>query len=135
MPYGRGVAALFSGASGTGKSMAAQILASDLCTVLYRIDLSKTVSKWLGETEKNLGQIFDQAQQNWAVLFFDEADALFAKRTQEKDSNDRHANLEVAYLLQRIKDYDGLVILATNLKRISIRPFCAAANRGGLPHA
>ena len=117
MPYGRGVAALFSGASGTGKSMAAQILASDLCTVLYRIDLSKTVSKWLGETEKILSQIFDLAQQNSAVLFFDEADVLFAKRTEVKDAHDRYANVEVAYLLQRMEDYDGLAILTTNLKQ------------------
>jgi len=117
MPYGRGVAALFSGASGTGKSMAAQILASDLCTVLYRIDLSKTVSKWLGETEKILSQIFDLAQQNSAVLFFDEADVLFAKRTEVKDAHDRYANVEVAHLLQRMEDYDGLAILTTNLKQ------------------
>jgi hypothetical protein len=117
MQYGRGVAALFSGASGTGKSMAAQILASDLCTVLYRIDLSKTVSKWLGETEKILSQIFDLAQQNSAVLFFDEADVLFAKRTEVKDAHDRYANVEVAYLLQRMEDYDGLAILTTNLKQ------------------
>ena len=117
MTYGRGVAALFSGASGTGKSMAAQILASDLCTVLYRIDLSKTVSKWLGETEKILSQIFDLAQQNSAVLFFDEADVLFAKRTEVKDAHDRYANVEVAYLLQRMEDYDGLAILTTNLKQ------------------
>ena len=117
MQYGRGVAALFSGASGTGKSMAAQILASDLCTALYRIDLSKTVSKWLGETEKILSQIFDLAQQNSAVLFFDEADVLFAKRTEVKDAHDRYANVEVAYLLQRMEDYDGLAILTTNLKQ------------------
>lgn len=117
MPYGRGVAALFSGPSGTGKSMAAQIIACDLCTVLYRIDLSKTVSKWLGETEKILSQIFDLAQQNSAVLLFDEADVLFAKRTEVKDAHDRYANVEVAYLLQRMEDYDGLAILTTNLKQ------------------
>lgn len=117
MPYGRGVAALFSGPSGTGKSMAAQIIACDLCTVLYRIDLSKTVSKWLGETEKILSQIFDLAQQNSAVLLFDEADVLFAKRTAVKDAHDRYANVEVAYLLQRMEDYDGLAILTTNLKQ------------------
>jgi hypothetical protein len=117
MPYGRGVAALFSGPSGTGKSMAAQIIACDLCTVLYRVDLSKTVSKWLGETEKILSQIFDLAQQNSAVLLFDEADVLFAKRTEVKDAHDRYANVEVAYLLQRMEDYDGLAILTTNLKQ------------------
>jgi hypothetical protein len=117
MPYGRGVAALFSGPSGTGKSMAAQIIASDLCTALYRIDLSKTMSKWLGETEKILSQIFDLARQNSAVLLFDEADVLFAKRTEVKDAHDRYANVEVAYLLQRMEDYDGLAILTTNLKQ------------------
>lgn len=117
MPYGRGVAALFSGPSGTGKSMAAQIIACDLCTALYRVDLSKTVSKWLGETEKILNEIFDLAQQNSAVLLFDEADVLFAKRTAVKDAHDRYANVEVAYLLQRMEDYDGLAILTTNLKQ------------------
>jgi ATPase family associated with various cellular activities (AAA) len=117
MPYGRGVTALFNGPSGTGKSMAAQIVAGDLGSVLYRIDLSKTVSKWLGETEKILSRIFDLAQQNSAVLFFDEADVLFAKRTEVKDAHDRYANVEVAYLLQRIEDYDGLAILTTNLKQ------------------
>jgi hypothetical protein len=117
MPYGRGVAALFSGPSGTGKSMAAQIIACDLCTALYRIDLSKTMSKWLGETEKILSHIFDLARQNSAVLLFDEADVLFAKRTEVKDAHDRYANVEVAYLLQRMEDYDGLAILTTNLKQ------------------
>jgi SpoVK/Ycf46/Vps4 family AAA+-type ATPase len=117
MPYGRGVAALFSGPSGTGKSMAAQIIACDLCSALYRVDLSKTMSKWLGETEKILSHTFNVAQRNSAVLFFDEADVLFAKRTEVKDAHDRYANVEVAYLLQRMEDYDGLAILTTNLKQ------------------
>ena len=113
---GRGITALFSGPSGTGKTMAAEVLARDLDLDLYRIDLSQIVSKWIGETEKNLARLFDAAERSGAVLFFDEADALFGKRTEVSDSHDRYANIEVDYLLQRMEDYRGLAILATNMK-------------------
>jgi ATP-dependent 26S proteasome regulatory subunit len=113
---GRGISALFSGASGTGKTMAAEVLANALRLDLYRIDLSAVVSKYIGETEKNLRRVFDAAEESGAVLFIDEADALFGKRTEIKDSHDRYANVEVSYLLQRMEQYRGLAILATNLK-------------------
>jgi hypothetical protein len=117
LPYGRGLTALFSGPSGTGKTMAAQIIARDLGVELCRVDLAKTVSKYIGETEKNLERIFDAAEQASAVLLFDEADALFGKRTEVKDAHDRYANVEVAFLLQRMESYRGLAILTTNLKQ------------------
>jgi ATP-dependent 26S proteasome regulatory subunit len=113
---GRGLSALFSGSSGTGKTMAAEILANHLRLDLYRIDLAGVVSKYIGETEKNLRKVFDSAEQSGAILFFDEADALFGKRTEVKDSHDRYANIEVNYLLQRMEEYKGLAILATNRK-------------------
>ena len=113
---GLGISALFSGASGTGKTMAAEVLAKELRLDLYRIDLSAVVSKYIGETEKNLRRIFDAAETGGGILLFDEADALFGKRTQVKDSHDRHANVEVSYLLQRMEAYQGLAILTTNLK-------------------
>ena len=113
---GLGISALFAGASGTGKTMAAEVLANDLELDLYRIDLSQTVSKYIGETEKNLRRIFDAAEESGAVLLFDEADALFGKRSDVKDSHDRYANIEVSYLLQRMEAYRGLAILTTNLK-------------------
>ena len=113
---GRGMAAMFCGTSGTGKTMAAGILARTLDLDLYRIDLSAVVSKYIGETEKNLARIFDAAEAANAILFFDEADALFGKRSEVKDSHDRHANVEVSYLLQRMESYDGIAILATNLR-------------------
>lgn len=113
---GLGLSALFSGPSGTGKTMAAEVLAKELNLDLYRIDLSAVVSKYIGETEKNLRRIFDAAETGGAILLFDEADALFGKRTQVKDSHDRHANVEVSYLLQRMEAYQGLAILTTNLK-------------------
>ena len=113
---GRGMAALFSGSSGTGKTMAAGIIARSLDLDIYRIDLSSVVSKFVGETEKNLARIFDAAESANAVLFFDEADALFGKRSQVKDSHDRYANIEVSYLLQRMENYTGIAILATNLR-------------------
>ncbi len=113
---GRGISVLFSGPSGTGKTMAAEILAGHLELDLYRIDLAGVVSKYIGETEKNLRKVFDAAEQSGAILFFDEADALFGKRTEVKDSHDRYANIEVNYLLQRMEDYRGLAILATNMK-------------------
>jgi hypothetical protein len=113
---GRGIGALFAGPSGTGKTLAAEVLAGQLDLDLYRIDLSGVVSKYIGETEKNLRRVFDAAEQSGAILFFDEADALFGKRSEVKDSHDRYANIEVSYLLQRMEDYRGLAILATNLK-------------------
>ena len=116
VPYGQGVAALFSGPSGTGKTMAAQIIARDLGVDLLQVDLSKTVSKYIGETEKNLDRVFDAAERTAAVLLFDEADAVFGRRTEIKDAHDRHANVEVAYLLQRLEAFRGLTILTTNLK-------------------
>jgi vesicle-fusing ATPase len=113
---GLGITALFAGESGTGKTMAAEVIARDLGLDLYRIDLSAVVSKYIGETEKNLRRLFDAAETGGAVLLFDEADALFGKRSDVKDSHDRYANLEVAYLLQRMEAYHGLAILTTNLK-------------------
>jgi len=113
---GLGISALFAGASGTGKTMAAEVLANELRLDLYRIDLSSVVSKYIGETEKNLRRIFDAAESGGAILLFDEADALFGKRSEVKDSHDRYANIEVSYLLQRMEAYRGLAILTTNLK-------------------
>jgi hypothetical protein len=113
---GLGISALFTGASGTGKTMAAEVLAGELQLDLYRIDLSQVVSKYIGETEKNLRHVFDAAEESGAVLLFDEADALFGKRSEVKDSHDRYANIEVSYLLQRMEAYRGLAILTTNLK-------------------
>ena len=114
---GLGITALFSGESGTGKTMAAEVVAQELQLDLYRIDLSAVVSKYIGETEKNLQRIFDAAEVGGAILLFDEADALFGKRTEVKDSHDRHANVEVSYLLQRMEAYRGLAVLTTNLKQ------------------
>ena len=111
-----GVTVLFAGPPGTGKTMAAEVITSDLGLDLYKLDLSTVVSKFIGETEKNLGRIFDEAQSSSAVLFFDEADAIFGKRSEVKDSHDRYANMEVSYLLQRMEQYDGVTILATNLR-------------------
>jgi ATPase family associated with various cellular activities (AAA) len=113
---GLGISALFAGASGTGKTLAAEVLAHELKLDLYRIDLSSVVSKYIGETEKNLRQVFDAAEDGGAILLFDEADALFGKRSEVKDSRDRYANIEVSYLLQRMECYPGLAILTTNLK-------------------
>ncbi len=114
---GNGLKALFSGPSGTGKTMAAGIIGRELGLPVFRVDLASTVSKYIGETEKNLARIFDAAAHSGAILFFDEADALFGKRSEVKDAHDRYANLETAYLLQRMEDYDGAVVLATNLSR------------------
>jgi SpoVK/Ycf46/Vps4 family AAA+-type ATPase len=112
--YGRGLSALFSGPPGTGKTMVAGIMARELDMELFRIDLSRVVSKWIGETEKNLGKVFDEAALSHAIILFDEADSLFAKRTEVKSSVDRYANLEVNYLLQRMEAYEGVSILTTN---------------------
>jgi hypothetical protein len=113
---GLGVSALFTGASGTGKTMAAEVLANELELDLYRIDLSQVINKYIGETEKNLRRVFDAAEEGGAILLFDEADALFGKRSEVKDSHDRYANIEVSYLLQRMEAYRGLAILTTNMK-------------------
>ena len=113
---GLGIGALFSGASGTGKTMAAEVLANELRLDLYRIDLSQVVSKYIGQTEKNLRRVFDAAEEGGSILLFDEADALFGKRSEVKDSHDRYANIEVSYLLQRMEAYRGLAILTTNMK-------------------
>jgi hypothetical protein len=113
---GLGISALFVGASGTGKTIAAEVLANELQLDLYRIDLSQMVSKYIGETEKNLKRVFDAAETGGAILLFDEADALFGKRSEIKDSHDRHANIEVSYLLQRIEAYRGLAILTSNFR-------------------
>ena len=116
MNRGLGISALFAGESGTGKTMAAEVIANQLKLSLYRIDLSAVVSKYIGETEKNLRRVFDAAEDGGAILFFDEADALFGKRSEVKDSHDRYANIEINYLLQRMEGYRGLAILATNMK-------------------
>jgi SpoVK/Ycf46/Vps4 family AAA+-type ATPase len=111
-----GVTVLFAGVPGTGKTMAAEIFASELGLDLYKIDLSTVVSKYIGETEKNLEKIFNEAASSNAILFFDEADAIFGKRSEVKDAHDRYANIEISYLLQRMEMYDGVTILATNLR-------------------
>ena len=113
---GRGVKALFAGESGTGKTMSAEVLAGELGLDLYVIDLSTVVDKYMGETEKNLDRIFAEADRVNGVLLFDEADALFGKRSEVKDAQDRYANVEVAYLLQRMETFDGLAVLTTNLR-------------------
>lgn len=117
LAYGRGVSALFAGPSGTGKTMSAEIIAKALGLDLYKINLSSVVSKYIGETEKNLERIFTAAENANAILFFDEADALFGKRSEVRDAHDRYANIEIAYLLQRMEQYEGITILATNLRQ------------------
>ena len=113
---GDGLTAMFSGPSGTGKTLAAEVIARELGVDLHTVDLATVVDKYIGETEKNLDRIFDEAEQVNTVLFFDEADALFGKRSEVRDARDRYANVEVAYLLQRMERFDGLAILATNLR-------------------
>jgi hypothetical protein len=120
---GRGISALFSGPSGTGKTMAAEVLANHVSLALYRIDLASLFNKFVGETEKNIRQVFEAAERTGAVLFFDEADALFGKRTEVRDSHDRFANIEINYLLQRMESYWGVVILATNRRTALDRAF------------
>jgi SpoVK/Ycf46/Vps4 family AAA+-type ATPase len=114
LSYGTGVSLLFAGPPGTGKTMAAEIVANELDMEIYKIDLSQIISKYIGETEKNLREIFDEAESSYAILFFDEADALFGKRSEVKDSHDKNANTEVAFLLQKMEEYRGISILATN---------------------
>jgi ATPase family associated with various cellular activities (AAA) len=115
-PLGRGITAMFAGPSGTGKTMAAQVLARSLGLTLLRVDLAGVMNKYIGETEKRLKQVFDLCERANVLLFFDEADALFGKRTQVKDAHDRFANIEIDYLLQRMEQFEGLAILATNRK-------------------
>jgi SpoVK/Ycf46/Vps4 family AAA+-type ATPase len=112
-----GLTALFSGPSGTGKTLAAEVIAGDLGLDLYRIDLATVVSKYIGETEKNLSRVFEAAQDSGAMLLFDEADALFGKRSEVRDAHDRYANIEVSHLLQRMETYDGVAVLTTNRRR------------------
>ncbi len=116
LSLGRGVTALFAGTSGTGKTMAAEIVARELGLDLYKIDLAGVVSKYIGETEKNLDRVFTAAEHANAILFFDEADALFGKRSEVRDSHDRYANIEISYLLQKMDQYEGVAVLATNLR-------------------
>jgi SpoVK/Ycf46/Vps4 family AAA+-type ATPase len=113
----RGVRLLFTGPPGTGKTLSAEVLANNLKVDLLVVDLSRVVSKWIGETEKNLSAVFDAAERGKAALFFDEADALFGKRTEVIDAHDRYANLETAYLLTRLEQFEGLAILATNFRQ------------------
>lgn len=115
LPYGKGLSLLFYGPPGTGKTMGAQVIANELKLELFRVDLSQIISKYIGETEKNLREIFDEAAKTSAILFFDEADSLFGKRTEVKDAHDKYANTEVSYLLQKMEEYEGITILATNL--------------------
>ena len=117
LSHGKGLAVLFSGPPGTGKTMAAEVMARELALDLYKVDLSGVVSKYIGETEKNLARIFQHAEAGNAILFFDEADALFGKRTEVSDAHDRYANIETSYLLQKMEEYEGMVILASNLRQ------------------
>ena len=112
--YGRGLSMLFAGPPGTGKTMAAQVVANELDIEIYKVDLSKVISKYIGESEKNLGEVFDSAKRSNVILLFDETDALFGKRTEVKDSHDKHANVETAYLLQKMEEYSGITIMTTN---------------------
>ncbi len=114
---GSGMSLLFSGEKGSGRTKAAEVIADQLALDLYRIDLSSVVSKYIGETEKNLKRLFDSSGNSGAVLFFDEADTLFGNRSEVKDSHDRYANIETSYLLELVESYEGIVILATNRKK------------------
>lgn len=124
LALGKGLNALFTGPPGTGKTMAAEVMAAELQADLLKVDLSQSVSKYIGETEKNLDQLFRQAESGHAILFFDEADALFGKRSEVKDAHDRYANIETGYLLQRMEQHEGIVILATNLRNNLDEAFC-----------
>lgn len=117
LSLGKGLTVLFAGPSGTGKTMSAEIIAQELSLDLYKIDLSQVISKYIGETEKNLHQLFQAAETGQAILFFDEADAMLGKRSEVQDAHDRYANIEVAYLLQKVEEYEGITILATNLRQ------------------
>ena len=122
MKRGVGISALFAGKSGTGKTLAAQVMANDIKHDLYRIDLSAVIGKYIGETEKNLDRLFDVADDSNAILLFDEADALFDRQSDVKDATDRYASMPITYLLQRIESYQGLVILSTNSKESLDKP-------------
>jgi SpoVK/Ycf46/Vps4 family AAA+-type ATPase len=128
LSLGKGLNVLFSGPPGTGKTMAAEVVAKELRLDLFKIDLSQVVSKYIGETEKNLNRIFSEARTTNAILFFDEADALFGKRSEVRDAHDRYANIEIAYLLQKMEEYDGVSILATNLRQNLDVAFCRRLN-------
>lgn len=117
LSLGKGIIALFTGPSGTGKTLSAEILANELGLDLYKVDLSSVISKYIGETEKNLSRVFQDAEESNAILFFDEADALFGKRSEVKDAHDRYANIEINYLLQRVEEYEGVIILASNMSK------------------
>jgi hypothetical protein len=117
LPLGKGLSALFTGPPGTGKTMAARLISAELGLDLYQIDLSQVVSKYIGETEKNLHKVFDEADASQTILFFDEADALFGRRSEVKDAHDRYANIEIGYLLQRMEEYEGISILASNMRQ------------------
>ena len=133
---GLGISALFAGPSGTGKTLAAEVLAGALALDLYRIDLSQVVSKYIGETEKNLRRIFEAAGDSGAVLLFDEADALFGRRSEVRDSHDRYANVEISYLLQAMESYRGLAVLTTNMRSALDPAFlrrCASWSRSRSP--
>jgi SpoVK/Ycf46/Vps4 family AAA+-type ATPase len=117
LPYGRGVSALFCGSSGTGKTMAALGVARLLGIQMLRLDLSRVVSKYIGDTEKNIDRVFTDAQKSGCAILIDEAEAVFGKRSEVKDAHDRYANIEVAYLLQRVEAYEGLAILTTNMRQ------------------
>ncbi|MGZ4112331.1 MAG: ATP-binding protein [Tumebacillaceae bacterium] len=117
LSYGKGLSMLFAGPPGTGKTMSAEVIAADLHLEIYKIDLSQVISKYIGETEKNLHEIFTEAQLSSAILFFDEADAMFGKRSEVKDAHDKYANVETAYLLQKMEEYEGITILATNFQQ------------------
>lgn len=116
LAYGKGVSMLFAGPPGTGKTMAAQVVANDLGIEMYKVDLSQVVSKYIGETEKNLNEVFNEAKKSNVILFFDETDAILGKRTEVKDSHDKNANLETSYLLQKMEEYDGITVMTTNYK-------------------
>ncbi len=124
MAYGRGVSMIFYGPPGTGKTMGAQAMANELNLELYRVDMASVLSKYVGESEKKLGNIFEQGQKSQSILFFDEADALFGKRSEVKDSQDKYANASTAFLLQKLEDYQGIIILATNLLQNFDQAFC-----------
>ena len=132
LPDGRGVTALFHGPSGTGKTMAALGIAERLGVQILRIDLSRVVSKYIGDTEKNIDRVFADAEKSGAALLIDEADALFGRRSEVKDAHDRYANIEVAFLLQRMEAYAGLAILTTNWRRTSIRPSCGGCGSSSI---
>lgn len=117
LPYGKGISMLFSGPPGTGKTMAAQVVAAELGMEMYRVALPAVVSKYIGDTEKNLNEIFEQAKRSQVILFFDEADVLFSKRTEIKESNDKYSNMEAAFLLQKMEEYEGVTILASNYQK------------------